>query len=84
MGVSVCLLPRSLRAELQQQRDAVRIKEKQLDDHAHSLQQLRGAAAEGGRERAVVQREVEETRRRLEQEQENTEQLQVRSLYKWV
>ena len=63
--------------ELQQQRDAVRIKEKQLEDHAHSLQQLRREAVEGEREREAARREVEEMRRRAELEQENTEQMQV-------
>lgn len=67
----------SLREELQKERDAVRIKEKQLEDCAHTVQQLRKAMADSERGREEKHREIQELKRRLEHEGASFTEMQV-------
>ena len=67
----------SLREQLLREKDAVRVKEMQLADHGHSLQQLKQAVANKEREREEERREIGELRLRLEQEETLDMDLQV-------
>lgn len=70
-----------LRQQLQSERDAVRVKGKQLEDQAHTIQTLKKALAEkevelrsGG---AELEKEVKELKFRLEREELSNMDMQV-------
>lgn len=69
----------SLRQQLEKGRDAVRVKEKQVEDQVQSIQQLKRALAEKEAEiqSGRQQREVEELRLRLEHEAASNVDMQV-------
>lgn len=48
-----------------------------MEDHAHTVQQLRRAMADGDREREGERRELQELRRRLEHEEAAVAEMQV-------
>ncbi len=55
----------------------MRIRDKQLEDHAHSVQQLRRSLAERDREREAEQKEFMELHKRIEHEQTAATDMQV-------
>ena len=74
-----------VRQQLQSERDAVRVKEKQLEDQAHTILTLKKSLGEkeaelqsGG---AELEREVQELRLRLEREEMSSTDIQVLGVY---
>ena len=67
----------SLREEVQRERDAVRVKEKQLEDHSHTIQRLKQAMADKEKEIEEGGREVKELKIRVHQEEATVMDMQV-------
>ncbi len=71
----------SLREELQKERAAVRVKEKQLEDQAHTIHKLKKEGGEKEAEfqssKAGIEKERRELQFRLEQEEASNADMQV-------
>lgn len=72
---------KTLQQQLQKERDAVRVKEKQVEDQAHTIQHLKRATAEKEVERTGFEKDLQELKFRLQQEEASNMNMQV--LYSW-
>lgn len=72
---------KTLQQQLQKERDAVRVKEKQVEDQAHTIQHLKRATAEKEVERTGFEKDLQELKFRLQQEEASNMNMQV--LYLW-
>lgn len=72
---------KTLQQQLQKERDAVRVKEKQVEDQAHTIQHLKRATAEKEVERTGFEKDLQELKFRLQQEEASNMNMQVLCLW---